>query len=232
MLGYRKSGGQCEMPQATETYYQRDFWAEENLKYETPHFRLEKSARILNKLARGRQCDLLDVGCGPATLAHLLNENIRYYGIDIAIHNPAPNLLESDFAVNPIAFRGKCFDIIVAQGVFEYIGKVQAQKFEEISQLLNEGGKFLVSYVNFDHRNRNVYWPYNNIQLFDDFRKSLQQFFHIDSFFPTSQRWHHDEPRKPLMKAVQMHINVNIPFVSRRFAVEHFFICSPRARAI
>jgi len=219
------------MPQATDTYHQRDFWIEENQKYVEPHFRLTKAARIVNRLARGRQCELLDVGCGPATLAHLLNDNIQYYGIDIAIHRQAPNLLESDFAVNPVAFRGKRFDLIVAQGVFEYIGKVQEKKFQEISELLNEGGKFLVSYVNFNHRNKNIYWPYNNIQLFSEFKRSLQHFFKIDRFFPTSQRWHHDEPRKRFMRAVQMHINVNIPFISRRFAVEYFFVCSPRGPA-
>lgn len=172
------------------------------------------------------------MGCGPATLAHLLNENIRYYGIDIAIHEPAANLLESDFAVKPIAFHGQRFDIVVAQGVFEYIGSVQAQKFQEIAELLKEGGKFLVSYVNFNHRNRNIYWPYNNIQPFDDFKRSLEQFFHIDRFFPTSQRWHHDEPRGRLMKALQMGISFNVPFMSRMFAVEYFFICSRRALAI
>jgi SAM-dependent methyltransferase len=214
---------------ASVKYYKRDFWIEENLKYVEPHFRLTKAARIVNQLAGGRECDLLDVGCGPATLAHLLHENVRYYGIDIAIHEPAPNLFESDFAVNPIAFGGKRFDIIVAQGVFEYIGSVQVQKFQEVAQLLNEGGKFLVSYVNFNHRGRNIYWPYNNIQPFGDFRRSLEQFFHIDRFFPTSQRWHHNEPRGRLMKALQMHINFNVPFISRMFAVEYFFICSPRS---
>jgi len=220
------------MSTATVKYYKRDFWIEENQRYIEPHFRLTKAARIVNRLAGEKECDLLDVGCGPATLAHLLDENIHYYGIDIALHKKAPNLLEADFAVNPIAFNGKRFDIIVAQGVFEYIGEVQTQKFKEISQLLNKGGKFLVSYVNFNHRKRLIYWPYNNVQLFDEFRKSLEQFFHIDRFFPTSQHWHHGEPSRRLMKSVQMHINVNIPVLSRMFAVEYFFICSPRTLAI
>ena len=45
-------------------YYKRDFWGKENLKFIEPHFRLEKSARIIDNIARGRDCDLLDVGCG------------------------------------------------------------------------------------------------------------------------------------------------------------------------
>lgn len=45
------------------------------------------------------------------------------------------------------------FDIILAQGIFEYVGRFQPQKFAEIAQILNEDGKFIVSYVNFNHRN-------------------------------------------------------------------------------
>jgi SAM-dependent methyltransferase len=199
------------------------------VKYVEPHFRLTKAARIINRLARGKECDLLDVGCGPAALAELLDKNIRYYGIDIAIHEPAPHLIESDFVENPIIFGEKKFDIIVAQGVFEYIGTAQAQKFSEIARLLKPGGRFFATYVNFGHRNRNIYWPYNNVQSFDDFHAGLAQYFHVHTFHPTSHRWHHDEPRTRLKKAIQMHINLNIPYVSRRFAVEYFFICSARA---
>ena len=79
-------------------YYKRDFWGKENLKFVEPHFRLEKAARIINNTARGRECDLLDVGCGPATLKRLLGENVHYHGIDIAIHDPAPNLSRRTFS--------------------------------------------------------------------------------------------------------------------------------------
>lgn len=216
------------MATAAVKYHKWDFWAKENLNYVEPHFRLTKAARIVNQLAQGREFDLLDVGCGPATMSKLLERNIHYYGIDIAIHKPAPNLLQSDFAESPIAFGGRHFDLIVAQGVFEYMGTVQAEKFREIADLLNEGGRFLVSYVNFNHRDWHKYGPYNNIQSFGDFRNSLEQFFTIDRFFPTSQRWRHEEPKTPMMKAIQMHINLNLRIISRIFAVEYFFICSRR----
>ena len=39
-------------------YYKRDFWIEENLNYVGPHYRLEKCARLVNKIAGGEQCDL------------------------------------------------------------------------------------------------------------------------------------------------------------------------------
>ena len=68
----------------------------------------------------------------------LLNKNIDYYGIDIAIHNPAPNLLQADFLAAPIQFDERQFDIIVAQGVFEYVGKFQSQKLTEIKQTPKE----------------------------------------------------------------------------------------------
>jgi hypothetical protein len=114
----------------------------------------------------------------------------------------------------------------VAQGVFEYVGKFQTQKFREIRGLLRPKGKFVLSYVNFDHINRFVYHPYNNVLSFNEFRRSLESIFDIERIVPTSHRWHHDEPRQRLMKAVHMRVNVNIPLVTRLFAVEYLFICS------
>ena len=206
--------------------YKRDFWSEESHKFTQPHFRLEKASRIANKIARGRKCDLLDVGCGPATLMYLLGSNISYYGIDIAIPEPAPNLLEMDLLENPIGFDGRQFDIIMAQGVFEYMGRFQAQKFTEISCLLRDGGKFVVSYTNFGHRNREILPSYSNVQSFPEFRHDLAQHFNIERLFPTSHNWHHGQPSRRLVKATQKHLNLNIPLVSPPLAVEYFFICS------
>jgi SAM-dependent methyltransferase len=214
------------MEQACEKFYKRDFWATENLKYAEPHFRLEKAVRIINRLSRRKECDLLDVGCGPATLARLLDDNIHYHGIDMAIHNPASNLIETDFLRDPIRFGNKRFDIILAQGVFEYIGSFQSQKLLDIKQILKPGGTFIASYVNFDHLNKVLYWPYNNVQSFSDFRKSVAEFFKIEKVIPTSHNWRSREPERRLMKSIHMYINGNIPVLSPLFAVEYFFICS------
>ena len=225
------AGGESLLPKEStgNTLYKKDFWIKENLKCSGPHYRLEKSARIINRLAQGKEFMLLDVGCGPAALMPLLRSNIQYYGIDIAIHDPAPNLIEADFLATPIRFDEKRFDIVTAQGVFEYVGAFQAQKFAEISQLLNDGGIFIVSYVNFGHRDRDIYWPYSNVQAIDDFRQSLTQYFEIKRYFPTSHNWHRCEPNRKFIKAVNMHMNINIPFVSRILAVEYFFICRKTA---
>jgi len=207
-------------------YRKRDFWSKENAAYSRPHYRLEKSARVINGLARGRECTLLDVGCGPATLMRLLPPNIEYYGVDIAIPNPASNLLEADLLEAPIRFGDKRFDIIVAQGFFEYVGAFQPQKLAEIAKILNKKGTFIVSYTNFGHRNKEVYWLYNNVQSLDNFRESLTRYFKIQRFFPTSHNWNHTEPNRTLLKNTNMHINVNIPFISPILAVEYFFVCS------
>lgn len=223
----RMKGKSHFMAQVTDKYYKHEFWAAENLKYAQPHFRLTKAARIVNTLARGSECELLDVGCGPATLGRLLKDGVQYYGIDIAIHRPAPNLLQTDFLAEPIQFGRKKFDIIVAQGVFEYVGKFQSRKLVEIKQLLRKDGKFVVSYVNFDHIHKYVYEPYSNVQSLEEFKKSLTCEFRIDKYFPTSHNWRHHEPHWRSTKAIQMQINLNIPWFSRLFAVEYFFICSP-----
>jgi SAM-dependent methyltransferase len=211
------------------TLHKKEFWSKENLKYSRPHYRLEKSARIVNRIVQTKACTLLDVGCGPAALSPLLRSNIEYYGVDIAIQDPAPNLLEADFLETAIDFNGKHFDIVLAQGVFEYIGTFQDQKFAEIAELLNDGGTFIVSYVNFDHRNRDIYWPYSNIQPFDGFRGSLARHFEITRCFPTSYNWNHREPGRKLVRAINMYVNARVPIIGHRLAVEYFFICSSRS---
>ena len=208
------------------TYYDRDFWSQENLRYTRPHFRLEKAARIVNKLAVGKQCELLDIGCGPATLARFLHENITYHGIDMAIDQPAPYLIEADLVKNPIRFGDKRFDLIVAQGFFEYMGSVQQQKLAEIADLLADNGKFLTTYVNFGHRDREVYWPYNNIHPIGAFRSSLAQYFTVERSFPTSYNWRHSEPGRQFMRVSQMPVMADLPVISRLFGVQYFFICS------
>ena len=203
------------------------FWRRENLRFTEPHYRLVKAARIIKKLAQGRECTLLDVGCGPATLSRLLPGNIDYYGIDIAIQDPAPNLLEADLRTAPIKFGAKRFDIVLAQGIFEYVGDTQSQKFAEVAKILNEDGKFVVSYWNFGHRNPEMYHAFSNIQPYDDFRKALSRHFKIDKFFPASHNWRHTGPNRRITRAINMPMEINIPFVSPVLAVEYFFICSP-----
>ena len=121
-----------------------------------------------------------------------------------------------------------------AQGLFEYVGNHQSKKFAEIAQLLNDNGTFVVSYVNFDHRQTDIYWPYSNVQSFNDFRRSLAEQFRIQRISPTSYNWGHWEPGRKLVRAANMHINLNIPFISPVLAVEYFLICyarEPRADA-
>jgi SAM-dependent methyltransferase len=213
-------------PGGTTQYYGQSFWRKENRKFAEPHFRMEKSARIVNGIARGKESYLLDVGCGPATLAHLLDENIHYHGIDIAIQDPAPNLIEADFLKTPIRFGDKLFDIVLAQGAFEYVEASQSEKLAEIGSILADSGKFIVSYWNFGHRDKQIYSAFSNIRPINQFREDLTRHFKIDKFFPTSHNWHQHEPGRKFMKAAQMHINANVPFISPILAVEYFFICS------
>ena len=121
------------------------------------------------------------------------------------------------------------FDIILAQGVFEYVGDFQSQKFAEITQLLNDGGTFILTYTNFGHQKKHIYEPFSNVQSLDDFRKSLTRYFNIDRSFPASHNWYGGQPSRKLIKTANMHINMNIPVISPMLAVEYFFICSARS---
>src|SRR5262249_55381113 len=139
----------------------------------------------------------------------------------------APNLIEMDILEKPISFEGREFDIIMAQGVFEYMGRFQSQKLAEISGILRDNGKFVVSYVNFDHRNREVIESYSNIQPLRDFRDSLGADFTKERLFPASHNWHHGPPNRWFLKGSQKPLNLNIPLISPQLAVEYFFICPP-----
>jgi SAM-dependent methyltransferase len=219
--------GDQEQTERAVKYYKKDFWSRENLNYSAPHFRMRKVARIVSQLAGGREWDLLDVGCGPGTLQHVLPANVHYHGIDISIPEPAENLLEVDILETPIDFRGMRFDIVVAQGMFEYVGEYQSQKFAEISKMLKNDGKFVLTYQNFDHRQREIYWPYSNVQRPADFRADLGRFFKIERSFPVSHNWNHSQPRRALMKASQLLLNFNIPVISPILAVDYLYVCSP-----
>jgi SAM-dependent methyltransferase len=218
------------MQQATGNFRQKDFWLDENLRYAEPYFRLEKCARIVNHLTRGRNSTLLDIGCGPATLARLLDQNIQYFGIDIAIHTPAPNLREFDFARQEIRFDSKEFDIVVAAGVFEYLGTFQNAKFLEIQRLLKKDGRFVTTFTNFKHINdrRIDHSLYNNIKPVTAFKSDLESYFRIDKWFPSSHNWFCSEPRRGFLRQIQMPLQMGIPILTPLLAVNYFFICSSK----
>jgi len=208
-------------------YYKKDFWAEENLKYAAPHFRMRKVARVVRGHARGQQRSLLDVGCGPGALGSLMPPNVQYYGIDISIPAPAPNFIEVDILEHPIGFQGMKFDFVVAQGLFEYIGEHESQKLAEIKEVLKKNGKFIVTYMNFDHRHQQIYWPYSNVQPAADFRRDLGRYFKIERRFAGAHNWNQSQPRRRLMTLTQDRLNVYVPLVSPQLAVDFFYICSP-----
>ncbi len=224
MSGSADVGGPAR--ESVAELHKRDFWIRENRKHVPAHYRLQKSARIINAIAGREDRELLDVGCGPATLMRLLRPNIHYFGIDIAIHDPAPNLIETDILKKSIRFDGRRFDIVAALGLFEYVGARQDEKFSEIAQLLSEHGRFVLTYTNFGHRDKRIFEAFSNVQPFDDFRRSLASHFTIDKCFPTSYNWRGGQPVRALLKSANMHVKVNVPLVGTRLAVEYFFICS------
>jgi SAM-dependent methyltransferase len=207
-------------------YYKKDFWSGENPKYSEPHFRMRKVARLVRRLAHNRRCTLLDVGCGPAALADLMPSNVDYYGIDISIPEPARNLLEVDIVEAPIAFERMKFDFVVAQGLFEYLGEYQSEKFAEIAEVLKDNGKFVLTYMNFDHRHQEIYWPYSNVQSSTEFLNDLGRFFRIERRFAGAHNWNHSLPNKKFMRLSQAHLNIYVPVVSPKLAVDYFYVCS------
>jgi len=217
------------MSKSPGAVYKRDFWADENTKYTRPHHRMLKVARVVTRLAAGQECRLLDVGCGPATLGTLLPSTISYYGIDIAIQEPSPNLRECDILVEPICSEAAPFELVVAQGLFEYLAGSQSRKFAEIAELLVPKARFVATYVNFAHRRPDYYWPYSNIQSPDQFRDSLEEHFVIEKRLPTAHNWNHREPGRWYLRTPNMYFNANVPLLTRCLGVEYLYICRPRS---
>lgn len=215
------------MQTINNVFLNRDYWINNTEFYQYPYLRLEKCATLVNSIAQGREIDLLDIGCGPATLAKLLGENIHYYGIDIAIHTPAENLIEMDLIEGEIEFDDRQFDIVVAAGLFEYLGKFQRQKLSEIQKLLKANGKLIATYTNFSHVHPPQQEPtYNNVMTIQDFRDDLEIFFRIEKSFPSSHNWIRREPGRKWSKKLSMMLNFDIPYISHRLANNYFFICS------
>jgi cyclopropane fatty-acyl-phospholipid synthase-like methyltransferase len=207
----------------------RTFWAEENLKYSTPNFRARKCARLIGKMAGEVSWDLLDIGCGPATLQTLLPPNIKYHGIDMAIHDPAPCLLEVDLSKAPIKFHSKRFDVVVALGFFEYMNGHECQKLREIAAILKPGGVFVMSYINFAHYRAKIWPAYNNVHSIEEMTRALSDHFSVERYFPASHHWRHKQPGRHALQRLQLRLTREIPVVSHRLAVEYFFVCRHHA---
>ncbi|MFZ0250268.1 MAG: class I SAM-dependent methyltransferase [Acidimicrobiales bacterium] len=203
----------------------RDFWSGQHHKFEAPHFRQQKAARLINAVAPVGRCRLLDVGCARSSLKWLLEPDIEYFGIDIFIARPAPYLRELDIVENPIAFDGLTFDLVAALGLFEYLGGTQEEKFREIASLLTPDGRFVVTYGNFDHRRPHIYGAYTNVQSPAAFRSSLERHFIIERQFPTALNRTQTQPVRRLTKAVNMRVRHSLPVVTPKLAVEYFFVC-------
>jgi SAM-dependent methyltransferase len=210
-------------------YRKRDLTGAEDAKHPAPRFRTRKVARVIRDVVAERRLarvDLLDVGCGPGTLAALLPGGVRYHGIDIAITSPAPNLAQVDIVEDPISFEGKTFGIVVAQGLFEYLGEARSRKLAEIAALLADGGTFICTYPNFAHRAKGVYWPYGDVQPPQDFRRDVERWFRIEKAFPTAYNWNPSHPDSALLRLPQERCRVNIPVIGPLLAVDYCYVCS------
>jgi SAM-dependent methyltransferase len=210
-------------------YRKQDLAGAGDVKQATPPFRTRKVARVIRRVVADRRLprvDLLDVGCGPGTLAALLPDGVRYHGVDIAITSPAPNLAQLDIVEDPLSFGGKTFGIVVAQGLFEYLGDAQSRKLAEIAALLAEDGTFICTYRNFAHRGKRVYWPYGDVRQPRDFRRDLERRFRIEKAFPTAYNFNPRHPNWAPLRLSQERCQLNIPVIGRLLAVDYCYVCS------
>ena len=150
--------------------------------------------------------------------------------LDIAIQQPSPGLVECDLLQEPIDSDHAPFDLVVAQGFFEYMADAQSQKFAEIADLLAPDGRFVVTYVNFNHRRPSHYTPYSNVQTPGEFQSSLTRHFAVERQIPTAHNWNHSEPGQWFVQAPNLYLDMNLPKLTRWLAVEFIYVCRRRPR--
>jgi hypothetical protein len=106
------------------------------------------------------------------------------------------------------------------------MGERQKLKLQEISELLNDDGIFIMSYINFGHFRGKVWPNYNNVQRIEEMTKGVEEVFKVERRFPASHHWRQKQPGRNSLRPLQMLVNVNIPMISPALAVEYFFVCS------
>ena len=60
-----------------------------------------------------------------------------------------------------------------------------------------------------------------------DFRIDLRRFFKIERRFAAAHNWNHGHPRRPLIAGLQDHLNIYVPVISPKLAIDYVYICSP-----
>ncbi|MGE7999173.1 class I SAM-dependent methyltransferase [Lysinibacillus sp. NPDC093190] len=208
-------------------FYTKQYWIKENYKYKNVHFRLEKIAKIINMKSK-KSADLLDIGCGTATLSTIIREDLNYFGIDIAPHSKEPNIKELDIANSVIQFDERKFDVIVSSGLFEYLGDKHIEKMNEISNILEDRGIFIVSFSNMKHIKKPNYPSWNNSESISVFKSNLEKNFRVIDYFPAYHNTKYTEISNGFWKKLARKININIPVISKLWGIDFIFICTKK----
>jgi SAM-dependent methyltransferase len=124
---------------------------QETFRYDRPHARLARMARLIRGLPGKR---ILDVGCNGGMLARMLGSSYEYYGCDIASHADR-NLLPGRFLQIDLNgdcdfsfFRGRGIELAHVGGVLEYLQQ-PARPLEGLRELLGSRGHLALSIINF-----------------------------------------------------------------------------------
>ena len=133
-----------------------EYWSGETQKYQEPHLRLKRLAGEINRLPL-KTGTVLDLGCGPGTLGHLLDRSrFQYFGVDVFKQELATgaygqfDLDHDDW--DQFSFQQK-FDVVVLSGVLEYLAP---ERIEELLRFIRQNlvkpeTVLVVTYTNFEH---------------------------------------------------------------------------------
>ena len=96
--------------------------------------------------------DVLELGCGPATVSPALADGRRYTGVDLSAGQlalarerlPDATFIQADFTTIELPLEG--FDAVVAFFVFNHLPRAEhAPMFARVCSWLRPGGRFMLS---------------------------------------------------------------------------------------
>lgn len=105
---------------------------------------------VLQRLPAG--AELLELGCGPATVSPMLADGRRYTGVDLSAGQlalarerlPDATFIQGDFTT--MELPAAAFDAVVAFFVFNHVPRAEhAPMFARVFSWLRPGGRFMLS---------------------------------------------------------------------------------------
>ena len=117
--------------------------------------RLDKIARVIEKMRGDREIKILDAGCGEGHLLEKISERgyNNLFGVDVtdvALESAAKRVPKAELSLQDISkfsFEDKSFDIVVCTEVIEHVENYN-EVLTELKRILKDDGLLILTFPN------------------------------------------------------------------------------------